>query len=57
MLLTEEHQIKRNGHKDLFRRIDDDCYRAKNLHNAANYLIRQCDRIHRKLETGKDLES
>ena len=57
MLLTEEHQIKRNGHKDLFRRIDDDCYRAKNLHNAANYLIRQCDRIHRKLETGIDLES
>ena len=53
MLLTEEHRIKKDGHKDLFRELDDFCFRAKNLHNAANYLIKQCDRIHRKLCSGE----
>lgn len=56
MLLSEEHQIKRSRQKDLFREIDEYCYRAKNLHNATNYLIRQCDRIHRKLQSEKELE-
>ena len=56
MLLMEEHRIHRNSQKDLFREIDDYCYRAKNLYNAANYLIRQCGRIHRKLQAGEVLE-
>ena len=56
MLLMEEHRIHRNSQKDLFRVIDDYCYRAKNLYNAVNYLIRQCGRIHRKLQSGEALE-
>ena len=57
MLLTEEHRIKKNGHKALFRELDDFCFRAKNLHNAANYLIKQSDRIHRKIRSGEVLEA
>ena len=57
MLLTEEHKISRNGRKDLFRQIDDQCYHVKNLYNSTNYLIRQCFRIHRKLLAGESLES
>ena len=57
MLLIEEHKISRNSHKTLFRQIDDYCYRAKNLYNSTNYLIRQCHRIHRKLHTRETLES
>ena len=56
MLLTEEHRIKKGGHRALFREVDDFCFRAKNLHNAVNYLIRQCDRIHWKLHAGKEPE-
>ena len=56
MLLTEEHRIKKTGHKALFRELDDYCFRAKNLHNAVNYLIRQCGRIHRKIRLGDALE-
>ena len=56
MLLTEEHRIKKDGHKALFREVDDFCFRAKNLHNAVNYLIKQCDRIHRKLRLEETLE-
>ena len=56
MLLTEEHRIKKEGNKGLFRELDDLCFRAKNLHNATNYLIKQCDRIHRKLQSGEALE-
>ena len=56
MLLTEEHRIRKEGHKALFRKMDDYCFRAKNLHNAANYLIRQCSRIHRTLQAGEALE-
>jgi len=56
MLLTEEHRIKKDGHKALFRELDDFCFRAKNLHNAVNYLIKQCDRIHRKLLLEEALE-
>ena len=55
MLLTEEHRIKKDGHKALFRELDDFCFRAKNLHNAVNYLIKQSDRIHRKIRSGEDL--
>ena len=55
MLLTEEHRIKKEGHKALFREIDEFCFRAKNLHNATNYLIKQCDRIHRKMRDGEEL--
>ena len=55
MLLTEEHLIKRSRNKALYRELDAYCYRAKNLYNATNYLIRQCDRIHRKLQSGKTL--
>ena len=57
MLLTEEHRIKKTGHKALFRELDDYCFRAKNLHNAVNYLIRQCGRIHRKIRLGEALEA
>ncbi|MBP5729524.1 MAG: hypothetical protein J6Y48_20840, partial [Clostridia bacterium] len=57
MLLTEEHRIKKAKQKDLFRAIDDHCYHSKNLYNATNYLIRQCERIHRKLYSGEPLES
>ena len=56
MLLTEEHRIKKDGNKALFRKIDDYCFRAKNLHNSVNYLIKQCDRIHRKLYAGENPE-
>ena len=57
MLLTEEHRIKKDGHKALFRELGDFCFRAKNLHNAVNYLIKQCDRIHRKISSGETLEA
>ena len=56
MLLVEEHKIKKNADKELFKKCDDYCYRAKNLYNATNYLIKQCDRIHVKLEKGLPLE-
>ena len=56
MLLSEEHRIKREGHKALYRKLDAFCFRAKNLHNAANYLIKQCNRIHRKMRAGESLE-
>ncbi len=56
MLLSEEHRIRKERNKALFREIDGFCYRAKNLHNSTNYLIRQCDRIHRKLQSGKTLD-
>ncbi|MBQ2677884.1 MAG: transposase [Firmicutes bacterium] len=57
MLLTEEHRIKKDGHKSLFRELDDLCFRAKNLHNAVNYLIKQIGRIHRKIRSGEVLEA
>ena len=57
MLLTEEHIISRDAGKALFREVDDYCYRAKNLCNSVNYLIRQSCRIQRKLQGGEALES
>ena len=39
MHLVEKHVIKRN-HR-YFKEIDNLCFLAKNLYNAANYLIRQ----------------
>ena len=56
MLLIEEHKIRRDSHRSLFRQIDEYCYRTKNLYNSTNYLIRQCYRIHKKLEGGEALE-
>ena len=56
MLLTEEHRITKSGHKELFKKCDDYCYQVKNLQNATNYQIKQCDRIHRKLQAGDPLE-
>ena len=53
MILTENHRIKRNKHKELFKKIDAYCYRAKNLSNSVQYLICQCYRIHQKLKNGE----
>ncbi len=50
MILTEEHRIKRCHQKELFKIIDEYCYRAKNLSNSVQYLICQCYRIHQKLK-------
>ncbi len=57
MILTENHRIKRNRHKELFKKIDAYCYCAKNLSNSVQYLICQCYRIHRKLLNEEILES
>ncbi len=57
MILTENHRIKRNKHKELFRKIDAYCYSAKNLSNSVQYLICQCYRIHQKLKNEELLES
>ena len=57
MILTEEHRISRSRHKELFRMMDRYCYLAKNLSNSVNYLLKQCYRIHRKLEQGEILDS
>ena len=56
MILCEEHSIRRSACRELYDRIDDFCYRSKNLHNLANYLITQCSRISRKLKDGGILE-
>ncbi len=57
MILTEEHRISGGRSKALYRQIDDYCYRAKNLSNTVNHLIKQCFRIHRKLKAGEILDS
>ncbi len=49
MILTENHRIKRNKHKELFKKMDTFCYCAKNLSNSVQYLICQCYRIHQKI--------
>ena len=54
MLLTEEHRIRACHNKPLFREIDGYCYRAKNLSNSVNYLIRQFFRIHTKLKAAEE---
>ena len=56
MILTENHRIKRNKHKELFKKIDAYCYCAKNLSNSIQYLICQCYRIHRKIRNGEMTE-
>ena len=56
MILTENHRIKRNRHKELFKKIDAYCYCAKNLSNSVQYLICQCYRIHRKLVNNEIVE-
>ncbi len=57
MYLTEEHSISYSSNKDLFKEIDRYCFLAKNLSNTVNYLIRQCYRIHKKLQDGEILDS
>lgn len=58
MLLTEKEVIKRKVKTQaLFALIDSYCYKAKNLRNATNYVIKQCYRIHRKLKDGEILDS
>ena len=57
MILSEEHRIRACSSRELFRRIDDFCYRSKNLSNSVNYLIRQCFRIHRKLQNAEEPEA
>ena len=57
MILTEAHVIrKKRSTGELFHRIDNYCYLAKNLHNAVNYRIKQCIRICRKLKEDQPLE-
>ena len=56
MILTENHRIKRNKYKELFKKIDAYCYCTKNLSNSVQYLICQCYRIHRKLRNGEMTE-
>lgn len=56
MMLTEEHRIKRSSQKELFKIIDEYCYRAKNLLNTVQYLICQSYRIHQKLKNSDTLE-
>jgi hypothetical protein len=55
-MLTEEHRIKRSSQKELFKIIDEYCYRAKNLLNTVQYLICQSYRIHQKLKNSDTLE-
>lgn len=58
MILVEKHSIKRKPKtKELYKTIDDFCYKSKNLYNSANYLITQCSRISYKLKQGEILES
>ena len=58
MILVEKHSIKRKSKtKELYKIIDDFCYKSKNLYNSANYLITQCSRISYKLKQGEILES
>ena len=53
MILTENHRIKRNKHRELFKKIDAYCYSAKNLSNSVQYLICQCYRIHQRLKNSE----
>ena len=57
MMLTESHSIKRNRHKELFKKIDAYCYCAKNLSNSVQYLICQSYRIHQMLKNQEVLET
>ena len=56
MILTENHRIKRNKNKELFKKIDAYCYSSKNLSNSVQYLICQCYRIHQKFKNQEALE-
>lgn len=58
MILTEKHVIKRNKDtKELIARVDGYCAAAKDLYNAVNYLVSQCNRIHYLLKRGEILDS
>lgn len=56
--LTEKRCIKKNKKtKELYSYYQENCHKAKNLYNYANYLIRQTYRICRKLADGEILDS
>lgn len=58
MQLVENKTIKvKNKTKELFKKLDDYCFKVKNLKNAANYVIKQCSRISYKLRQGEPLDS
>jgi putative transposase len=58
MILTETHSIKLSKKtKGLYNKIDDYCYKSKNLRNYTNYIITQCSRISYRLKNGEILES
>ena len=56
MTLTEKRSIKVNN-PAIFKKLDEMSFAAKNLRNAANYIISQCSRIHYKLENGEIIYS
>ena len=49
MYLTEKKVFKKKVNRDLYKQLDDYSFKAKNLKNATNYLIKQCSRIGYKL--------
>lgn len=58
VLLVEKQVIKRKHKTEpLFALLDSYCYKAKNLRNATNYIIKQCYRIHTKLKQGEIIDS
>jgi putative transposase len=58
MILTETHSIKLSKKTNsLYTKIDDYCYKSKNLRNYTNYIITQCSRISYRLKNGDILES
>ena len=54
MILTQTKQIK---DKKVYSLIDEYSYRAKNLYNACNYIIKQSSRISYKLSKEEVLEN
>ena len=58
MLLTEKKVIKKDKDtKEIYDLIDTYCYKAKNLRNVVNYVIKQCYYIHSKLKQGEIIDS
>ena len=57
MYLTEKKIFKKKVNKDLYKQMSDYSFKAKNLKNATNYLIKQCSRIGYKLKCGEILFS
>lgn len=58
MILVESHKLKRKSkYQSLYENIDSYCYTSKNLRNYTNYIIKQCSRIHYKLQKGEIIDS